>query len=493
MSSFAQLLPEAYLFATVLGLILGESANFGEKLRLVLPTSLLGIAGAAIQTVLAYQGGPAEFFGGTIVLDGFALFFKLAFLVLAAIVVCSACLGEEIAEGLRAEFCAILLLGTIALMVAASATSLFVILIALQLAGGCGYFLAGFNRDASGASKAALKWFFCSLFSGAFLLFGFLALFVLAGTANVQEIHHQLASHGVSSTVALFSFAVVFLGLSLPLFVFPSQFWVPEVLEEANSPAGAYLVLGLRAGAFAVATRIWVAVFSVPGASGGVWAPLSGWDWTAWIALSAGLTMILPALLAIRQTHAKRLLACMAVAQSGFLLLGLLVLEEVGFAAVLFNLLVDLLAFGGLLFVLSLCMGRGRSAELKDLRGALRGRPWEAVLFVVFFVAWLGIPPFAGAIGRFALIGAAVRREWFTLAFLSLLAMALSVGAAGRLMLSLLHLGGELPSSHSEGGIELSSERRGFLLALLIPLVGATVFANSLLQWAGQSLKFIFR
>ena len=67
-----------------------------------------------------------------------------------------------------------------ALMVAASASSLFVIVVAIQLAGASGYFLAGFKRVGVRPSEAAVKWLFSSLSSGVFLLVGAL-LGLLAG------------------------------------------------------------------------------------------------------------------------------------------------------------------------------------------------------------------------------------------------------------------------------------------------------------------------
>jgi NADH:ubiquinone oxidoreductase subunit 2 (subunit N) len=495
MSSFSLVLPELYLFMTVLGLILAESAHHEERVRLVLPTSLLGISGALIQTLLSYRGDPAQIFAATLSIDGFSLFFKTLFLVLAGVGVTSACLGDEVPREHRSEFCSLVLLGTLALMIAASASSLFVVVIALQLAGASGYFLAGFHRGGVAPAESSVKWLFSSLVSGVFLLVGALALFLLAGTANIYELHQIFASHSPAPVTILLVFSVLFLGLSIPLMIFPSQLWVPDVLQGANSPAGTFLVLGLRAGAFAVAVRLWVVIFSMGGSVVGKWVPIGGWDWTSWLAFSAGLTLMIPALLSIRQKNAKRLLACIAIVQSGYLLLGLLILEEVGLAAILFNLLVDLLAFGGLMFVLSLSVQRVGSDELLRLRGCFRGKSWEAVAFLLFTVSWLGLPPFAGSLGRFALLGVAIRREWFLLAFLGLAAFALTIAASGRLLLSVLNLGAD-PGADVEvaGEIDptLSWNRRVFILALVLPLAGATIFAEWLLRWAGHSLRFIF-
>jgi hypothetical protein len=104
-------------------------------------------------------------------------------------------------------------------------------------------------------------------------------------------------------------------------------------------------------------------------------------------------------------------------------------------------------------------------------------------------------------VGKFALIGAAVRREWYVLAILGMGAMTLTAISAGRLLLALL-----LPSPstgmRTEAGSEtdagassltgLAVEQKAFLFCLGIPLVLAPIFADSLLRWASQSLRFIF-
>ena len=495
MTSVLPLLPEAYLLLTALGLVLAESAHHEEKVRLVLPTSLLGIAGALLQTLLAYQGQPAQIFAGTLSFDGFSLFFKTLFLLLAAVGVSSACLGDEIPKESRSEFCALVLLGTVGLTIAAGAANLFVAIAALQLAGVSGYFLAGLHRSGAPAVESSVKALFASLVSGVFMLVAAIALFLLVGTANLYELRQALSSAAVPGGTLLLLFSVLFLGLSLPMMVFPSQLWVPDVLQGGNSPAGTLVVLGLRAGAFALAIRILIVVFTVTGAAPGTWVPLGGWDWTAWLAFSAGMSLLLPALLAIRQASARRLVACIALVQGGFMLLGLLVLEEIGLAAILFNLLVDVLAFGGLMFLLGLSIQRTGSDQIARLRGCMQGRTGEGVGLVLFMIGWLGLPPFAGSVGRFALLGAAVRREWYLLAFFGVVAYGLTVVAAGRLLLSALDLdegSSQRPDPARSSTAEPASHRRAVVLALLVPLVAATVFAERLLHWAGHSLRLIF-
>ena len=109
---------------------------------------------------------------------------------------------------------------------------------------------------------------------------------------------------------------------------------------------------------------------------------------------------------------------------------------------------------------------------------------------VCFSASWLGLPPFASSVARLALLGAAVRREWYALAGLGLFAMTLTAIATGRLLLGLLVTGPAGARADMEG--EDDRGRKVFLLALLLPLVLSTFLAEPLLRWASLSLRFIF-
>jgi NADH:ubiquinone oxidoreductase subunit 2 (subunit N) len=163
------------------------------------------------------------------------------------------------------------------------------------------------------------------------------------------------------------------------------------------------------------------------------------------------------------------------------------VLDEVGVAALLFNLLVQLFAVCGVYYVISLLVDELGTDRLEKLRGAVSCTVLESIVFILFLACIVGLPPLPGFIGKFALIGAAVRHEWYPLAILAILSMILGVAAIARIAYSLLgsvHLG----SNHSS---TLTLTRSVHLAVLVVPLIIMAVFAEFFLSWAGQSLQFI--
>jgi NADH-quinone oxidoreductase subunit N len=296
----------------------------------------------------------------------------------------------------------------------------------------------------------------------------------------------------LSHDAMLAIFMLIFLALSFQLGAFPMYLWTPDVLEGAPTPASAFLSYGTRAAGFAVSLRFLIVMFAQPGKLAGQWQILGALDWSKVVALVAGLTMMVGALLAVRQKAAKRMVGCLVVAQSGFLLLGLLVLDQVGVAALLYNLVIELFALMGTFYVLSFFFDETGSDALEDLRGMLGRAVPECVSLVLFLVCLIGLPPMPGFIGKFTLIGAVVRHGWPVLAIVAIIAMTLSTAAVARLA---YHLVGDFRSSVQIGAsgshITPSRSRQAFLLGVLMPMIMVGVFAEFVLDWAGKSLGFI--
>jgi NADH-quinone oxidoreductase subunit N len=270
--------------------------------------------------------------------------------------------------------------------------------------------------------------------------------------------------------------------------------WAPDVLEGAPTPASAFLSFGTRAAGFAVALRFLIVMFAQPGAHEGTWQPLGSVDWPRIVAFVSGATMIVGALLAVRQQSAKRMVGCLVVAESGFLLMGLLVLDQVGVAALLYNLVIELFALMGTFYVLAFFYDELHSDRLEDLRGMLGRAVPECICLLLFLLCLIGVPPMPGFIGKFALIGAVVRHQWPLLAVAAILSMTLSMAAVARLA---YHLVGDFRTFVETGArgshivLAPSRQRQMFLFGMMVPMVMVGVFAEFVLGWAGKSLGFI--
>lgn len=487
MKDFVLLLPEIFLALTLVGIIASETGYHGEKIRLITFTALLGLAGAFIQTLLSYRYGATQILNHSLSIDGLSLFFKLFFIALAALTVVFAHHSGEVGEDKESEYITLVIASALVMCLAASSADLLIAFLALQSMNVLTYLLAAYGKRSALSTEAGVKHMAFGVVSGALFLYGAAILFSVTQTTNLYEIHQRLLESPLGHEGGLVVFILMFLSLAFQMAAFPMHLWVPDVLEGAPTPTSSFVALGSRAAGIAVALRFFMVVFTQPDALPGQYKVLGELDWPKIIALVSGLTMTLGALLAYRQTAAKRLVAYLVVVETGFLLLGLLVLDEVGLAAILFSLFVQLFALVGAYYVLSFLIRELGSDRLTDLKGMLGRAVPESIALILFLLCLVGVPPLPGFLGKFTLVGAAIRHEWFFLALVAVLAGALSLVAVARLSFSLV---GNFPHERGEPVLR-HLPRHVFLGALLVPLFAVSFFAEPVLNWVGRSLRFI--
>ena len=161
--------------------------------RLMLVLSLVGVLLAMVAT-LALAGQNTTAFFGTVVVDNFAVFFKVIFLLAAGLVLLSAeSLIERVGEN-AAEFCGLILFCTAGLMFMASGYELMTIYLALEISSLSLAFLAAWNKRELRSSEAGLKFFVLSAVSSGILLFGMALLYGITGSTSLREIGRLLTT-----------------------------------------------------------------------------------------------------------------------------------------------------------------------------------------------------------------------------------------------------------------------------------------------------------
>lgn len=487
MTDFALIMPEIFLALTLAFLIFGEITYHGERVRLIHLTGLVGLAAAFVQTILAYQYGTTQAFNQALAIDGFSLFFKLFFIVLAFLAVLNSWHTAEIVRDKAAEYSALIVASSLAMCLAASAADMLLAFLSLQFMNVLAYFLAGYGKKSMRSVEAAVKYMIFSVVSAGLLLYGLAILFAHTQTLNIYQMHRALLANGLSQESMLVAFVLIFLSFGFQMASFPMYFWAPDVLEGAPTPASGFLSVGTRAAGIAVAVRFFVVVFAQPALAQGQWQVLGSVDWTRIVGFASGASMLVGSLLALRQTGAKRLVGSLLIASTGFLLMGILVLDQIGLAAILYNLLVELFAVVGVYYVLSYLFDQLQSDQLPKLNGMMGKSVVECICLVLFLLCLVGVPPLPGFIGKFTLIGAAVRHHWWSLATIAVFAMGVSTIAVARLAYGLI---GDVRTT-IEAPFVTSGTRTRFLAAVLAPLLLLGIFAEPVLDWVGKSLGFI--
>ncbi len=390
----------------------------------ILATALGGLGVVAV-VLLAQAGHTGKAFGGAYSLDNLTVFLDFLFVSIAILTLLFAVDYLE-SRGLPlAEFAAILVFAVTGAMLIAGSTDLLLLFVALELMVLPGYMLVAFARRDPYSTEGAIKYFLLGSFSSAILLFGLAYVWGITGTTRVDGVAAALAKVVAGGPLApglAMGLAFMSAGVAFKMAAVPFHYWTPDAYQGSPTPVTAYLSVGPKVGAFAIALRLFV------GALGPVKA-----DWLPIIIVLAAATMTLGNLVAITQDNVKRMLAYSSIAHTGYILVGLAAYaggQQSGISAILFyGAAYTFMNMGAFAIVTALQRRPGVSSQISNFAGLGRRDPWLGALMAIFLLSLTGIPPLAGFWAKAYVILAAIQAGgWLTA--LAVLAMVNAAAAA---------------------------------------------------------------
>jgi len=440
--------------------------------------SLLALVAALIASVAAYsEAGPA--FGGMLIIDGFATFFRVLVIGVGILTILPSYgfLARQDAE--TSEYHALLLFSIAGQCVMVSANELIMIFIGLEISSIASYVLAGYLRDDKRANEAALKYFLLGSFATAFFLYGVALIYGATGSVNLTMVRSAITSaNGPSPVFVGVAAAVMFVGLAFKVSASPFQIWAPDVYQGAPTPVTGFLSAGPKAAAFAIFLRIFMTAFEPLGNS---WVPL------VWI--SALLSMTIGNFAALLQSNVKRLLAYSSIAHAGYVLVALTARSDVGTAAAMFYLAAYAFMNIGAFAVVSHLSGKGeRYQSVDDFAGLGQKQPMTAAMLTIFLLSLIGVPLTGGFFGKFYIFKAALESH---LVWLTVLGLLNSAVAAYYYLRILVMMYMHEPSEAATNAEPLSP---GLSAALIVPAVGTLflgIFPTWVLDFAGKSSNLV--
>lgn len=402
---FIQLLPEGLLVLTALVLLGAAVATESRRGRRIANRTAVWIAGAGIVAAgVALLRMPCGIDSGSplISIDPLARVFKGVVLGLGFLAVMLPPAKREI--GQPGEFYALMLFALTGLMLTTGTNHLLFLFVALELASLSLYLLAGFSRSAK-AAEASLKYFLFGGVSAAFLLFGLSLLYGFSNSPLLGDFAVKAAAAPLPG-LAVAGLLMVLVGLGFKLAAAPFHFWAPDVYQGAPATSVALVSAASKVVGMVVMVRFLMIGFGAAGGSA-AWGGMAA-GWSLWLAVLAAVSMVFGNLLALAQTSVRRLLAYSAVANTGYLLVGLCANGGLAAGASLFYVVVYGLATLGALAVTAAVERQRGTDSPAAFAGLVKRSPWQAVALLVFLASLAGIPPLAGFTGKFAMFSAAL-------------------------------------------------------------------------------------
>lgn len=394
--------PEAVIVITALAVLtIGLARNRVAGLSSVV--AALGLALSAGGVLLLPPN--ATLLSGMLAISPLTSLFKIVCLALAFLTVLLAH-HDSSSRRNHAEYLAIILFGTLGLMLLVGSEELLMIFIGLELTGLSLYVLTAFDKTDQRSAEAGLKYFLFGSTASAFTLFGLSFIYGMSGTTGLAAIGQKLAASPIQPLLAA-GIVMTLIGFVFKIAAAPFHLWAADTYQGAPIPSAAFIASGSKVASFVVLGKIVLVGFGPLHGSAEWHALVDGWSPV--LAAIAALSIVIGNLVALVQTNVRRLLAYSAVAHAGYTLLGLIAGGREGFSATLFYTTTYAVTLIGAFGVVGFVRRETGGDDLENFTGLRARSPLLASCMTIFMLSLAGLPPLAGFFGKFYLFSAALR------------------------------------------------------------------------------------
>ncbi len=242
---------------------------------------------------------------------------------------------------------------------------------------------------------SAMKFLIFTFLGSAFMLVGILALFFSTGTFDMRDLPAEIQA-GTLIIPAGLIFTLLFIAFAVKLPVWPVHTWLPDAHTDAPTAVSVMLAgVLLKMGAYGM-VRVSAGMFPDVIVN------------AAWALATLGVVNVLyGAVVTLRQTDLKRLVAFSSISHMGFVLIGISsvagvagVVSPVGLTGAAMQMFTHGTITGLLFLVVGLIYDKAHTRYIPDLGGLATRMPVIAAVFLLAGLASLGLPGTSGFVSE---------------------------------------------------------------------------------------------
>lgn len=242
---------------------------------------------------------------------------------------------------------------------------------------------------------SAMKFVIFTFLGSAFMFVGILALYFSAGvgTFDMTRLLNQELSNLLIPTQMVF--VLFFIAFAVKLPIWPLHSWLPDAHTDAPTAVSVMLAgVLLKMGAYGI-IRVNVGMF-----------PDIAVDWAAVFAVLAVVNVLYGAMVTLRQTDLKRLIAFSSISHMGYVLLGVSSIglgegiSPVGITGAAMQMFTHGTITGLLFVMVGLIYDKAHTRHIPDLGGLASKMPFIAIALCVAGFGSLGLPSTSGFVSE---------------------------------------------------------------------------------------------
>ncbi len=405
--------PELFLLLMVCVILVADLFVADENRIVTYGLTQGTLIACAILTYLTATGEPVYTFSGMFVDDLMSDVLKLMTYIAAVVVLVYSRTYLATRDLFRGEFFVLVLFSILGMMIMISANHMLTLYLGLELMSLSLYASVALRRDSPVAAEAAMKYFVLGALSSGMLLYGMSMIYGATGSLEITRVAETVAEGAATDFVLIFGLVFVVAGIGFKLGAVPFHMWIPDVYHGAPTPVTLIVSSAPKFAAFAFIMRLLAQALG---------AEQLVAEWQQMLAVMAAASLVIGNITAIAQTNLKRMLAYSTISHMGFVLLGILAGDIVGYSAGMFYIVVYVLMNVGTFGMILVLSRAGFEADnIDDFKGLNQRSPWYAFMMLLLMFSMTGIPPTVGFYAKLAVLQAVLDAGYLWLAVLAVL------------------------------------------------------------------------
>ncbi len=337
-----------------------------------------------------YNTNDSFLFGRMMILDSKAITFKFLILITTMFVLGHIYVTKKSFVG---EFYALLISMVLGLCLMTMSVNLLMIYLSIEIVSISSYVLTAIEKSKK-SLESGLKYILFGATSSAVMLYGMSLLYGMTGTLDITSPDFSRGLAQIDTIASIVAIVLTISGFLFKVSATPFHIWTPDVYESAPTSVVAFFSVAPKIAGFLVAIRFYSAI------------PDQLQNITAVLALAS---ITFGNFSALWQTDAKRMLAYSSIAHSGFILIGLVSMSQLGMNAIVFYLVIMLFTNLAAFLLIDFVQLPAHSYPslipnnqqlITNFRGLGRINPFYGIMMLIVMISLAGLPPTAGFLAK---------------------------------------------------------------------------------------------